>query len=155
FLASRSLISAGLSSRQGSPLIRSAVRFRGSGRTSPRDEAPPRRSRGNRRGRRACCPLRKGGVSCPPLNVPESGGNREPFMSKGSSRRAARPLALVVASLASFASFASFANFAGFTAFATFAGFATARAADEAGWHDDAALKQAIDALVSAHKELA
>lgn len=55
-------------------------------------------------------------------------------MSKGSWTRAARPLAFVLAS---------------------FASFSPARAADEAGWHDDAALKQAIDALVAAHKELA
>ena len=51
-------------------------------------------------------------------------------MSKGSWSRAALPLALAAAC------------------------FAEARA-DEAGWHDDAALKQAIDALVAGHKELA
>jgi zinc carboxypeptidase len=51
-------------------------------------------------------------------------------MSKGSWSRAALPLALLAAC------------------------FATARAG-ETGWHDDAALKQAIDALVAGHKELA
>jgi hypothetical protein len=52
-------------------------------------------------------------------------------MSKGSWSRAALPLALVAAS------------------------FAPLRADGDAGWHDDGALKQAIDALVSGHKELA